>query len=84
MARIVLITSFLSLISLSSMAADKSEKIDGINEERNKLYLDFFDAVKACSPKFFLIENVSGMVTMDNGSFVKDIKKRFGKRSKSK
>lgn len=63
----------------SARLSDKSEKIDGINEERNKLYLDFFDAVKACSPKFFLIENVSGMVTMDNGSFVKDIRKRFGK-----
>ena len=36
MARLVLITSFLSLISLSSMAADKSEKIGGVNFESNK------------------------------------------------
>lgn len=63
----------------SARLSDKSEKIDVVNEDRNQLYLEFFRTVKIANPDFFLIENVRGMVSINNGLFVKDILKRFGK-----
>ncbi len=47
-------------------------------DERNNLYLEYARFVKVLSPKFFIIENVKGLLTMDKGFFVKDIYKRFG------
>lgn len=58
--------------------SDTSLKIHSINEKRNHLYLEFFKTVKTANPDFFLIENVKGMVTKDQGIFVKDILNRFG------
>lgn len=49
-----------------------------IDDARNQLYLEFYKAVKIAKPDFFLIENVKGMLTLNNGAFVKDIIKRFG------
>lgn len=49
-----------------------------IDDARNKLYLEFYKAVKIASPDFFVIENVKGMLTLNNGAFVEDIRKRFG------
>lgn len=63
----------------SARLSDASSKIEGINESRNQLYLEFYKTVKMLDPDFFLIENVRGMVTLDKGAFVKDIHSRFGK-----
>ena len=62
----------------SARLSDSSKKMGKINEERNHLYIDFFNTVKKASPNFFLIENVRGMVTLDKGAFVSDIYDRFG------
>jgi DNA (cytosine-5)-methyltransferase 1 len=62
----------------SARLSDRSERILGINEERNQLYLEFVKTVKLASPDFFLLENVRGMVSLDKGAFVEDILKRFG------
>ena len=58
-----------------SNATDKKDKE---NESRNRLYLEFFRTVKIVKPKFFLIENVRGLVSANKGAFVKDIFERFG------
>jgi DNA (cytosine-5)-methyltransferase 1 len=58
--------------------SNTSEKIGKINESRNHLYLEFFRSVKIVRPKFFLIENVRGLVSANNGAFVNDIIERFG------
>lgn len=58
--------------------SNTSEKIGKINESRNHLYLEFFRAVKIVKPKFFLIENVRGLVSANKGAFVNDIIDRFG------
>ncbi len=63
----------------SARLSDASSQIEGINESRNQLYLEFYKTVKILDPDFFLIENVRGMVTLDKGAFVKDIHTRFGK-----
>jgi len=62
----------------SARLSDRSEKIIGINEERNQLYLEFVSTVKLANPDFFLLENVRGMVSLDKGAFVEDILGRFG------
>lgn len=49
-----------------------------IDDPRNKLYLEFYKTVKLVQPDFFLIENVKGMLTLNNGAFVKDLLARFG------
>jgi len=58
--------------------SNATEKIGEINESRNHLYLEFFRTVDIVRPKFFLIENVRGLVSANKGAFVKDIIERFG------
>ena len=49
-----------------------------VDDPRNKMYLEFYRAVKLASPDFFVIENVRGMLTLNKGAFVKDLIDRFG------
>lgn len=49
-----------------------------VEDPRNKMYLEFYKAVRIANPDFFLIENVKGMLTLNKGAFVKDLIKRFG------
>lgn len=63
----------------SARLSDNSDQIGLINEDRNKLYLEFYKTVKQTAPEFFLMENVRGMLNLDKGAFVKDILNRFGK-----
>ncbi len=48
-------------------------------DERNNLYLQFVRFVKEIEPKFFILENVRGLLTMANGFFKNDILERFSK-----
>ena len=48
-----------------------------LNDPRNYLFRDYFEIVKIVEPKFFLIENVPGMLTMENGLIIDEIKKLF-------
>lgn len=49
-----------------------------IDDERNYLYLEYYRVVKEVMPEFFVIENVKGLLTLNNGMFYEDIKERFG------
>lgn len=49
------------------------------DDDRNKLYLAVFEAVKIFKPKAFLIENVKGMKTLYGGGVKDEILKRFRK-----
>lgn len=49
-----------------------------VDDPRNKMYLEFYKAVKLALPDFFVIENVKGMLTLNKGAFVKDLIERFG------
>lgn len=49
-----------------------------VDDPRNKMYLEFYKAVKLANPDFFVIENVKGMLTLNKGAFVKDLLDRFG------
>lgn len=48
-----------------------------INDERNHLYLEYCRVVKEVRPKFFVIENVKGLLTLNKGMFKNDIMDRF-------
>ena len=47
-----------------------------IDDERNVLYREYFKILEMVQPKFFLIENVVGILTFAKGAIVADIHKR--------
>lgn len=47
-----------------------------IEDERNKLYKDYFTFLEEINPDFFVIENVIGILNFDNGRVKQDIIKR--------
>jgi len=49
-----------------------------INDPRNHLYLEYCRVVETLQPKFFVLENVKGLITLADGAFKEDIIKRFG------
>lgn len=50
-----------------------------INDPRNHLYKEYCRIVEKINPDFFLIENVKGLLTLNNGLFKDDIINRFTK-----
>ncbi|TAG89886.1 MAG: DNA (cytosine-5-)-methyltransferase [Bacteroidetes bacterium] len=46
-------------------------------DTRNQLFKDFFEIVRDVRPEFFVIENVTGILTMRNGQVVKEIAEVF-------
>ncbi len=50
-----------------------------VDDPRNKLFREFVDIVASLKPKVFIIENVPGLLSMNNGAVVSDIKKCFEK-----
>ena len=47
------------------------------NDPRNKLFLQLLKFVKTFKPKMFVMENVTGILTMDNGKVIERIKSSF-------
>ena len=50
-----------------------------INDDRNYLYLQYCRIVEKVKPEFFVLENVNGLLTLNNGKFKEDIVERFTK-----
>lgn len=48
-----------------------------IDDERNVLYKFFYNAIKEKQPKFFIAENVKGILSLGKGCVVKQIKADF-------
>lgn len=48
-----------------------------ITDERNQLYLFFYSIVKLNQPKFFIAENVKGILSLGNGKVIKKIVNDF-------
>lgn len=46
---------------------------DPHNDDRNKLVFTYLEYVKLFNPKWFLMENVKGITTLDDGYFIKKI-----------
>ena len=47
------------------------------NDQRNQLFRDFVDIVTTLKPKFFVMENVPGILTMRKGEAIKEIIQAF-------
>lgn len=47
------------------------------NDPRNSLYIEYVRFVSVIKPDFFVLENVPGLLSMENGKFKEDIIKRF-------
>lgn len=47
-------------------------------DARNSLYLQYVRFVEQVKPKFFILENVKGLLTLKGGFFKQDIIERFG------
>lgn len=48
-----------------------------IGDERNSLYLQYVRFVRKLKPKFFILENVKGLLSMEKGLYRDDIISRF-------
>lgn len=48
-----------------------------IDDERNTLYRFFYNAIKAKQPKYFIAENVKGILSLGNGEIIQQIKTDF-------
>lgn len=48
-----------------------------IDDPRNSLYKEFVHIVKKTNPKIFVMENVEGIMSLDNGRIYKSIKEDF-------
>jgi DNA (cytosine-5)-methyltransferase 1 len=48
-----------------------------IDDERNKLYKHFYSVIKEKQPKYFIAENVKGILSLDGGNVIKTIVKEF-------
>lgn len=48
-----------------------------VGDERNSLYLQYVRFVKTIKPKFFILENVKGLLSMEKGLYDRDIIERF-------
>jgi DNA (cytosine-5)-methyltransferase 1 len=57
-----------------SMAGKRNKK-----DPRNKMIIEFVKKIKELKPKMFLIENVVGIVSFDNGSILSYIEKQLSK-----
>jgi len=44
-----------------------------VSDERNQLYLFFYSVVKDKKPKYFIAENVKGILSLGNGSIIRQI-----------
>ncbi len=49
----------------------------GLEDTRGTLFYEFGRALKECSPKIFIVENVKGLVSHDKGRTLKTIKRVF-------
>ena len=48
-----------------------------VEDDRSHLYMEYYRVVKKIKPKFFVIENVQGMLTLAKGAFKEDVVSRF-------
>ena len=47
------------------------------NDNRSKLFIEYFNSIKSLNPKIFLYENVKGLISFRKGLIFKEIKELF-------
>lgn len=59
-------------------------KNEFLDDPRNYLFRSYFEVVKTCEPKYFVMENVPGLLSMNNGDIYKEIVNLFSDESNFK
>lgn len=54
-----------------------ANRLRTLEDDRNQLYLFFYNIIKAKQPKFFIAENVKGILSLGNGEAIKHIIENF-------
>ena len=61
-----------------SMAGARIRKKNAFLEDpRNFLFRNYFEVVQKVEPKYFIMENVPGMLSMSNGKIIEEIENLF-------
>lgn len=60
-----------------SMAGARIRKNSFLEDPRNFLFRNYFSVVQAVEPKYFVMENVPGMLSMEKGKIIEEIEKIF-------
>lgn len=55
----------------------QANRLRALDDERNQLYRFFYAAIKEKKPKFFIAENVKGILSLGNGQAIKQIVSDF-------
>ena len=54
-----------------------ANRLRTVEDDRNQLYLFFYNTIKAKQPKFFIAENVKGILSLGKGEVIRQIIKDF-------
>lgn len=60
-----------------SMAGARIRKNTFLEDPRNFLFRNYFSVVQTVEPKYFVMENVPGMLSMEKGKIIEEIEKIF-------
>lgn len=60
-----------------SMAGARIRKNNFIEDPRNYLFKKYFDVIKKIEPNFFIMENVTGLASMNGGAIIREIENIF-------
>ena len=60
-----------------SMAGARIRKNSFLEDPRNFLFRNYFSVVQAVEPKYFVMENVPGMLSMEKGKIIEEIERIF-------
>ena len=55
----------------------QANRLRALDDERNQLYRFFYAAIKEKKPKFFIAENVKGILSLGNGQAIRQIVSDF-------
>lgn len=65
-------------------SAGKRNRKDFVNDPRNYLFREYYKIIKEYEPEFFIMENVPGLLTMEEGAIFDEIKSIFSDSSNFK
>lgn len=58
-------------------SAGKRNRKDFVNDPRNYLFREYIKIIQIYEPEFFIMENVPGLLSMENGDIFEEIKSTF-------
>ena len=63
--------------SMAGARIRENKSTQFLNDPRNYLFRNYFQIVQKIEPKYFIMENVPGMLSMQNGRIIEEIERLF-------